>query len=204
MTPLGASWCSQPASTLPPKKCSPSPSRVARSKMTSMSGAGLADRRDQRRSAAGPATAPPGRSRSRPSGPRPRRPRSPAARCRPVRRSGLMNMSRWTWKSSVCSASRPRALSPWAMSRFDPKLTRPRGRYGRPSSAGGVQVLAGDEPEAGRAERPLADADRLRRLGRVEQLGAGDRVGRHGREQHVAAGGVEAAGQRVQDVDRPG
>ena len=48
---------------------------------------------------------------------------------------GLMNRSRWTWKSSACSASRPRALSPWAISRFDPKLTSPRGRYGRPSSA---------------------------------------------------------------------
>ena len=27
------------------------------------------------------------------------------------------------------------ALSPWAISRLDPKLTSPRGRYGRPSRA---------------------------------------------------------------------
>src|SRR5690348_11593424 len=45
---------------------------------------------------------------------------------------GLMNRSVWTKKSSAANASRPRALSPCAMTRFEPKLTRARAR---PASA---------------------------------------------------------------------
>ena len=41
---------------------------------------------------------------------------------------GFRNRSAWTKKSSAASASRPRALSPWAITRFAPKFTSPRAR----------------------------------------------------------------------------
>ena len=109
-----------------------------------------------------------------------------------------MNRSAWTKKSRLRSASRPRALSPWAITMLPPKLDQ---RLDPSVEGRGVEVLAGDELEPGRSERPLVDAHRGRaRVG--QELHPVDRVRRHRLEQHVPARDVQAAGQGVEDVDR--
>jgi hypothetical protein len=64
------------------------------------------------------------------------------------------------------------------------------------------QVLARDELEPGGAQGPVADPEGFRALRVREQVGAVDLVGRDAREQDVPAGGVEAAGQSVELIDR--
>ena len=96
----------------------------------------------------------------------------------------------------------PRALSPWAITRLAPKLTRPRTRYGRPSSAAVYRSSPVTNSKragpSGRSATPRAFAACCGR----KQLGAGDRVRGHRGEQHVATGRVEVAGERVELVDR--
>ena len=71
-------------------------------------------------------------------------------------------------------------------------------RRDAPFERRGVEVLAGDEAEARRAERAAVDPHR-RGTDARQQLLPVDRVGRHGLEQRCHRG-VEATGQRVQDV----
>ena len=74
-------------------------------------------------------------------------------------------------------------------------------RLDPPVEGRGVEVLARDEPEPGRSERPRVHADGGReRVG--EELHPVDRVRRHRFEQHIPAGDVQTAGQGVQDIDR--
>jgi len=82
-----------------------------------------------------------------------------------------------------------------------PKFTSPRA-VGAPLERGGEDVLAGDELESRGAERALRDADGLGALLVGKEFRAVDRVCRHAGEQHVTAARIEAAGQRVQLVDR--
>ena len=116
---------------------------------------------------------------------------------------GLMNRSRCTWKSSAWQRVPAAGAVAVGHQQVRPEADEPARPVRTALEGRRVEVLPGDEPEAGRAERPVADPDRLRPLRSVEQFHPGDRVRRHGREQHVAPGSVEAASQRVQDVDGP-
>ena len=54
-----------------------------------------------------------------------------------------------------------------------------------------------------RAQRPVGQAERASALLRRQQFLAGDVRGRHGREEHVAALGIEAPGEAVDQGDGP-
>ena len=101
---------------------------------------------------------------------------------------GFMNRSACTKKSSAASASRPRALSPWAITRFAPKFTSPAGPVGTALEGRGVEVLAGDELEARGTQRALRHAERLGALVGREQVRAVDRVGGHAGESTLPPG----------------
>src|SRR4029453_2823479 len=199
--PLGSSWCSQPASTSPSKKWSPSPSRVARSKMISMSdrASPTAGTNGARSCTSDWASCETSNPTFRPSASNALVTGRTMSACSAV---GLMNRSRCTWKARARSVPAAGAVTV-GHQQVRPEAHEPPRSVRTALEGRRVEVLPSDEPEPGRAKWPVADPDRLRPLRPVEQLHPGDRVCRDGREQTVSSGGVETASQRVQHVDGP-
>ena len=65
-----------------------------------------------------------------------------------------------------------------------------------------IEILGGDAVPPRRTERALRDAERWGHLLRGGQVLPGDGSGGDRREQHIAAGGVERAGQRIEQRHR--
>ena len=86
--------------------------------------------------------------------------------------------------------------------RIGPEPDQAAHRVGRAVQHRAVEILGGDVVPPRRTERPIRHADRGGKVLRGGQVLPGDGGGRDRGEQHIAAGGVETAGQRVEQRHR--